>query len=1034
MNTPLSREWIEGLGLSRRRPPEFIQSIEEIVDAPYAGALRVALEDLGLSAVFCIQGVPTITFLVQDEYDENAVADAHKALWNQGLASLLLVISGDTLKAFSLARLPKQDPSEDFEEKRLVETFQRVADALALKELVLGAESGRWWNEHEDFFEKNERIDHVLLENLSESYDSLRDQNLASEAAQALLMQAMFVAYLQDRGIITPEYFRDATAGHADSFDTLLHTRQPDLLVKLFESLWKHFNGDLFFAPCAFEPSHQTPNLGAVHLDVLARFLAGTEEMQRRQLRFWGYDFRYIPVELISAVYDRFLGKDPDARRREGAYYTPMFLADTVVSQVWEAMTDEQRTNAKIIDPACGSGIFLVRFFQRLVEHQRVCRRRRNLDWKDLLSIALRLHGMDMNPSALRVAVFSLYLALLEQVTSPKLRTLMARGKIMPKLWGNTLVNGSFFGLTPEPTYTILIGNPPWSSRRGDTGGAQKWCEDNGFPCPSDEAAWGFVWKAGKIVEDGGLVAFLLPAMGILHNHTAESVGARRKLLHEMRIERIINFSDLSFQLFDGANRPAALVLYRRRGPDRGAYHFDYWCPKADLNLRLKRTLTLSRSDRSKIRSDLIDDEPQLFKRRLWMRKPDEKLLQYLTSFPRLSDLVDEFETHRRRDAPRTGWVIGQGFKRAVPKRQSDLNYSTMRCKVITRHPYLDVKTAFQPLVLPHIQEPPWETDLVHRAGFTEGFSGPHILIPQGIIRKEGRVRAAYTEQDLTFRHSIQAIKFPSKDRRRGKLLTAILNSRLAAWFFFHETANLGTDRAKVHQSELLSIPFPSPEDFSDSEHAERVIDEIVALIDKAMVAAKGVLRHQEPSLEEVDQLVYDYFGLATDEVTVVEDTLDHIIPAIQPHERSTPALWRPCECSDRRRYAETLASALGQWFLTDIHINISLVGLGEDLAVLRLHLASEGKKDSYSETSVDNLSIALDRIWENLPVSLPGNFQIIPDLRVFLDGDLYVVKPRQMRYWLRLSALADADAIAAELQQMMMNQRQGDQRFHAVR
>ncbi|MCU7967117.1 MAG: hypothetical protein KZQ74_07975 [gamma proteobacterium symbiont of Bathyaustriella thionipta] len=50
------------------------------------------------------------------------------------------------------------------------------------------------------------------------------------------------------------------------------------------------------------------------------------------------------------------------------------------------------------------------------------------------------------------------------------------------------------------------------------------------------------------------------------------------------------------------------------------------------------------------------------------------------------------------------------------------------------------------------------------------------------------------------------------------------------------------------------------------------------------------------------------------------------------------------------------------------------------------------------------------------MPKDLPGNFQLIPDLRIFIDDILYIVKPRKRRFWLGSTALADADAIASDL------------------
>ena len=110
---------------------------------------------------------------------------------------------------------------------------------------------------------------------------------------------------------------------------------------------------------------------------------------------------------------------------------------------------------------------------------------------------------------------------------------------------------------------------------------------------PSGEDAWAFVWKSFQHLKENGVVAFLLPAMGFLHNHAENTVSARNSFMREARIHRIINFADLRFQLFEGAVRPAALVIFGRETQERPDYRFDYWVPKADLNLRIKRLITL---------------------------------------------------------------------------------------------------------------------------------------------------------------------------------------------------------------------------------------------------------------------------------------------------------------------------------------------------------------------------------------------------------------------------------------------------------
>ena len=66
---------------------------------------------------------------------------------------------------------------------------------------------------------------------------------------------------------------------------------------------------------------------------------------------FWAYDFKYIPIELISAIYETFLDED---RRKTSAYYTPPEIVDFVLNEVLPFETAPQ--DVSILDPACGSG------------------------------------------------------------------------------------------------------------------------------------------------------------------------------------------------------------------------------------------------------------------------------------------------------------------------------------------------------------------------------------------------------------------------------------------------------------------------------------------------------------------------------------------------------------------------------------------------------------------------------------------------------------------------------------------------------
>ena len=1018
LTNTLAPEWKNRLGLTHRRSPELYESAEAVSDVPHAPAIRAALTDMGISAIFCVQGVPTVAILEADDYNRDRIIDLHGALWNQGLASLLLVIAEDTLRAFSLARTPLSDPGDAFEDRCLIDHLSLTSEVLRFQDLIYGAESGRLWNENSKFFPPKERIDQVLLDNLNVSKDLMQDAELAPNAAQALLIQAMFIAYLEDREIVTPAYFAAISEKSAENFSALLETGDVDLFRSFFRTLHDDFNGDLFVAPCSFEPMGNAPDVTPAHLKILTRFLSGREEMAHSggQLRFWGYDFRYIPIELVSTVYDRFLGDRDDDRRADGAYYTPTFLADTVVSQAWEMLPDVTRATGNFLDPACGSGIFLVRSFLRLCEHWRATHKTQAIPWKTLLSLLNQIHGWDLNGSAVRVAVFSLYLALLEEVSPRDIRKLISRGKLLPKLWGRTLVCSDFFKVSPESKkYEVIIGNPPWTSRLGSMRSSVQWSKNTGHPMPAGEDAWAFSWKALSHLAGGGLIAFLLPAMGFLHNDTRETVKARDAFFRKSKVCRIINFADLRRQLFEKARRSTALIIYGSAKAGNFPYVFDYWTPKADLNLRIKRVITLSSADKTKLRVGTVLDNPRIFKQLLWMQEPDAKLFGYLERLPKLKDLVIDFGSlTRRREEPGDRWVIGQGYQ---PFKKDSRNKARRHAsEYVGRLPDLPI-SAFSRLAQPVDGLKVATSSMVRSRGFEAGFDGTRILIPRGVETSQNRLRAAYCDEPLTFQDIFGAIMVPGDQDDRAKVLTGILNSSVAIWYAFHGTASFGSERPEIKQTDLLLLPFPSPVDLPDQDAATQAALELIAIVNCACKRSNEPFSMQVDegeTLRTIDRLTYKYFCLSPDEIALIDDTVEAILPALQPNEGAFPKLWGAPDKLQREQYALTLTSSLVNWFEVS-EISARLVARSADLAILRLHL---GNQEKYFEDETSKLRDIIERLSAHIQRPLDGNFQLMPDFRVFVGNYLYLIKPMQTRFWLRSTALADADGIALDLQQ----------------
>lgn len=1019
--------WKDLLALHDRKAPELFERGDPIIGSPYAEEIRKAMEELSIAAMFCIQGVPQIAILEQAQYDSQTVLQVHAALWNQGLASMLVVSAEDTVRVFSLAKTPGAGDPEQFEKRCLIEAIEATALALSLKDYVYGAESGRLWHEKSEYFDPKERIDAVLLNNLTVAHDLLSRQGLSPDEAQAILIQTMFIAYLEDRGITTSDFFESVSNGQYQSLSNIYLNGDLAVLNRLFSQLQRDFNGDLFVAPCSFDNADHPKRLNSEAMTILHRFREGREEMSETsgQMRFWGYNFKFIPVELISAVYDRFLGHDQDARSAAGAYYTPMFLVDTVISLVWETIDERTKERGTFFDPSCGSGIFLVRAFQRLCEHWRQNAKMDTIRWDSLLKMLSRVHGRDLNGGAVRVAVFSLYIALLEEVSPPDIRKLASKGRLLPPLWNKTLVQGDFFEEDPADIQAdVIIGNPPWASRRNRNSSGASWCKNNQFPMPSGQEAWAFTWKARAHLTTHGVVAFLLPTMGFLHNHASNSLKARVRLFEESRIERVVNLSDLRRQLFDSAIDATALILFRNIDPEFRAsdYKFEYWTPKADLNLTIKRFIALSKADKSMLRLSDVRTNPLVFKQRLWMRSPDAKLFNYLNALPKLSSFVSQYgDLKKRKEDTSVGWVIGQGFQPFHGANATTNDSNRFESAIVSTIPHLPV-VAYTSISVGARDLSPWSSSIVRRLGFERGFTGPRILVPQGVATSVTRLRASFTDEALTFQDSLQAIVAPLAEAEKAKFVTAVLNSRLAVWFAFQATSSFGSSRPKVHQVELLKLPMPEPGDVTSPSGARSARKKLVRVIDKHISERDDLLRPPQADdelLRQIDRLTYEYFGLTDEEITLIEDAVEYILPAAQPNAGTFPEIWKLANSIERQAYANQLISSLADWFDQERKLSVSLIGANEDFGILRLKLTAgtKPKTPAYSEEPDASFSKALRTIADAIKRPLAQNFQTLPDLKIFVGDSLYLVKPMQRRFWLKSSALVDADSIASDLE-----------------
>lgn len=213
---------------------------------------------------------------------------------------------------------------------------------------------------------------------------------------------------------------------------------------RLFDWLNGKFNGDLFpskgISPqnraqgWRQEKRHVKPR----HLQLLRDFIKGDLEMPSGQLCLWPqYAFDAIPLEFISSIYEAFVS---ERAARDGIYYTPPALVDFILDRVlpWNG----EKWNLRVLDPACGSGIFLVKAFQRLIHRWKRAHPNQSIRVETLRGLLEKnLFGVDKDPHAVRVASFSLHLAMCDEI-DPKYYWSQVS---FPAMRGDRLINADFF-------------------------------------------------------------------------------------------------------------------------------------------------------------------------------------------------------------------------------------------------------------------------------------------------------------------------------------------------------------------------------------------------------------------------------------------------------------------------------------------------------------------------------------------------------------------------------------------------------------
>jgi hypothetical protein len=403
----------------------------------------------------------------------------------------------------------------------------------------------------------------LLIDEVKQLYAELDEKGiLKKHLRRKLLVLSLLIAYLEERGIFPPNYFGQFHDGATEFFEVLAHG---EALVELLKALETRFNGNVFVLSDADRESLRSNG----QLAHFADLVEGRKE-PGGQLTLWKrYSFGDLPVELISHIYQLFV-EDTD-----GSVYTPPFLVRLMLDEAlsWERLDRLERNNEIILDPCCGSGVFLVEAYKRLVLHWRYGNKWEKPRKTVLTNLLEKVHGIDSDQGATELTAFSLCLALCDALETDTLRKSI---KLFPPLVDKTIHHSCFFdaketGLIKEPI-GVVVGNPPFKSKLNTPGAKRSYerYEKEQGSLPDKQLAYLFLHEAMEMVTEGGVLS-MLQQYNFLYNQL--SLDFRRNFIKKWDVREVLDF--ISVQGIFTANTKVVVVVAEASMPpaDRKILH-----------------------------------------------------------------------------------------------------------------------------------------------------------------------------------------------------------------------------------------------------------------------------------------------------------------------------------------------------------------------------------------------------------------------------------------------------------------------------
>lgn len=730
-----------------------------------------------------------------------------------------------------------------------------------------------------------------MLSLLNQGADRLA-QMLGPANVLSLLGRALFFRFLCDRNIVTeddtkrispqasglPACFANAANAHSTS-----------------QWLDRTFNGD--FLPLSdggsrafFDTMARQSDSVFFHLSaIVQRFKpVGTAAYQTR-LKWSDFDFAHVPVGLLSQVYEAFCWKwEHRSAKETSVYYTPRRIAAIMVDEAFDGLPEAHK--ARVLDPACGAGVFLVLAFRRLYRERWKAMERPDTEAiREILQN--QITGFDISGSALKLTALGLYLTAIELDPKPippeKLRfkelsnlvLFNHRRRDVDQVNGPVIGSlGGHVGSRFDGQFDLVLSNPPWTSlskdykslaaeltavskavieRKGEAEMAHEYQNTDSAPDTP------ILWKSTEWCKPGGRIAMALPARILLKQEDTPS-RARETIFRLIEVTGIINGSNLSdTEVWPKMSQPFLLFFARNNLPKDG-HVIHLITPQYDKVLNHKGEARIDSKSAQPIEVESTFAEPWLWKALAIGTALDVDVIRGVKSTIG-RQVGDYWKTHLGLTSS-TGYMIKQkqeqrdaSFLHGLPNLTADYK-GRFSVDVMSLDPFVRL-TACRPR----------KRDVYY---------APLVLVKVSPEVNPSEGRALLSLADVAFSESYYG--YSGAGHPNGELLVRYLQLFVHSSIWLHYSLlvspEFGAERRKIQKTDLDGFPIIPIESIPSDQH------QII------MSLSERLLQEDRSVFTEIDTFFGSLYGLDQLDLEVIRDTLDVCLPYGESRARACAA------------------------------------------------------------------------------------------------------------------------------------------------